>query len=184
MPDDLWSGVRPQLETLAGGKDEDSAPVLEQQAKAQAIIDQMPRMSADLIVWVCNVMAAVIAKESSNRMSVEATATVFAPGLVPPPPGDDPATLMLWTDKGVEVTALLARAHAAKPLRPEAADGTDLGGTGPDAGPEGGVGDADAEESASQPKRRARLSMDQKVQGLNALLAEMDVGKVTAVDVC
>ena len=28
------------------------------------------------------------------------------------------------------------------------------------------------------------VSMDEKMQGLDALLAEMEVGKVTAVDVC
>ena len=184
LPDDLWSGVRPQLEALASGGGE-QPPVLEQQAKAQAVIDQMPRLCADLVIWVCNVMATVVAKEGSNRMGIEAAATVFAPGLVPPPPGDDLSALMLWTDKGVEVTALLARAHMAKPLRPDSADGTDLTGPGAD-GPEVVAGEAQAEAEASgvEPKRRARLSMDEKMQGLNALLAEMEVGKITAVDVC
>ena len=47
-----------------------------------------------------------------------------------------------------------------------------------------GEAQAEAEASGVEPKRRARLSMDEKMQGLNALLAEMEVGKITAVEVC
>ena len=47
-------------------------------------------------------------------MTIEAVSTVFAPGLVPPPPGDpDPSTFMLWSDRGVgDRRPARTRAHA------------------------------------------------------------------------
>ena len=80
---------------------------------AQGLLYQMSPSAADLVVWVCDVMVAVVAREADNRMNIGAVSTVFAPGLVHVPAGcDDPAAFMQVTAT-CHVSPDLTRAHAA-----------------------------------------------------------------------
>lgn len=138
LPDDLWIGVRDRLEGVTSR--ETSSEPERQVELLQGILYDLPLAHAELIVWMCEVMKRVNANESANLMTIEAVSTVFAPGLVPPPPGDpDPSTFMLWSDRGVEIAGLLVRAHMARPL-------------------------------SAHPPNSKRKSVEETVRGLNAQL--------------
>jgi hypothetical protein len=47
-----------------------------------ALVGQLPRRSADLVVWVCHVMSAVVDREVETRMGCSAIAAVMAPVLM------------------------------------------------------------------------------------------------------
>jgi len=197
LPDDIWSGARDQLEatisgdaaqfalsSASGGSAAAAGGLAYLQQAAQQLLYSLQPLAADLVVWVCDVMVAVVSHEETNRMSREAVSTVFAPGLVHPPGGDscDPATFMEWTEKGVMATSLLVRVHSKQRLlsRPldDAAD--DAAAAADDAEGGGGAGDDGAGDGGAPRRRRARLSVEDRAAGLNALLAEMDVTKPSA----
>ena len=86
------------------------------------LLPQLPRRSADLITWCCDVMCAVAARESENRMSAHAIAVVFAPplmrGAVRGADADDnPLAAVLSAQQSVELAAALLAAHKVERLR-------------------------------------------------------------------
>ena len=108
-------------------------------------------------------------------MNLTAVATVFAPGLVPPPAddSDDPMAALAWMDKGLRLTTALARAHVTSRLRASPPDLDDDASAG-----NGVLTDApavDDEDCASPPagSRRPRLSIEDRQKGYEALMAEM-----------
>ena len=123
LPDDVWAGVREQIDALpladcvSGWGEGDGKPE-ELHGIIQSIVYQLDPSGADLVVWVCDVMVAVVAKEESNRMNVGAASTVFAPGLVHAPISSEahPVALMMASEKGVQLTTYLLRAHMFKKL--------------------------------------------------------------------
>ena len=123
LPDDVWAGAREQIDALpsadcvSGWGEGDGKPE-ELHGIIQSIVYQLDPSGADLVVWVCDVMVAVVAKEESNRMNVGAASTVFAPGLVHAPISAEahPVALMMASEKGVQLTTYLLRAHMFKKL--------------------------------------------------------------------
>ena len=80
MPRELWLPVRGELSALLG-----SAAARDVTALGEAIRDLLPRLlrrSADLVVWVCDLMLAVTAHEAENRMGSGAIIAVMAPVLM------------------------------------------------------------------------------------------------------
>ena len=81
-----------------------------------------------------------------------------------------------------QATSLLVRVHSKQRLlsRPldDAAD--DAAAAADDAEGGGGAGDDGAGDGGAPRRRRARLSVEDRAAGLNALLAEMDVTKPSA----
>ena len=126
LPDDLWAPVRAELPALmdgwaaeGGGAPSALAAHPAVHAAAQQLLWRLSERAAAIIVWCCDVMAAIITHEPSNRMGLSAAATVFAPGLVPPPAAStDPASLLEWTGRGVRLTSLLLQIHLQACLRP------------------------------------------------------------------
>ena len=47
-----------------------------------SLVLQLPQRSADLIVWILDVMSAVVQREADNRMGPDAIAAVLAPVLM------------------------------------------------------------------------------------------------------
>ena len=142
LPTDLWAGARQEITELdrsgqlaqvvadgdgeggdgaAGGGSQEAAAAAPPEGAhdvAARLVAQLSPACADLVVWVCTVMAAVLKHEEANRMNVGAIATVFAPGLVHPPDGaTDPSSFMVWSQIGHQLTTLLLRAHVANRLR-------------------------------------------------------------------
>ena len=126
MPDDVWSDVHDQIPTLldevaalqeAAGENVDAGV----HGAVQRLVYQLqPQpMAAGLVVWVCDVMREVIAHEAHSQMGATAVAVVFAPGLVHPPADamSDPMAMMRWSERGVQLTSALLRAHAFARLR-------------------------------------------------------------------
>ena len=138
LPDDVWKGARAQLETIGETMDKlldqstttsddrggasvgggrggtvEAAGEGALHAYAQGLIQRLDDpLAAELVVWVCDVMAAVVACEPHNRMGIAAVATVFAPGLVHvPEDATDPTSFMAWSERGLRLTTLLVRAH-------------------------------------------------------------------------
>lgn len=122
LADDLWGDVRHELEALplqdwAGDTSDGVASHPAIRASALKLLSALPPHCSDLILWVCDLMVAVTAREATNRMSLSAVATVFAPGLVPSPAScTNPLEMLAWTDRGVRLTSLLLRLHMHKPL--------------------------------------------------------------------
>ena len=83
----------------------------------RALITQLPRRSADLIIWTCDVMAAVVAREEDNRMSPTAIAAVVAPVLMrglAPEDGEaasDPLAALKAAQHGTKLAEALLAAH-------------------------------------------------------------------------
>ena len=114
--------MRSELEALplqdwAGDSSEGAASHPAVRAAALKLLSALPPHCSDLILWVCDLMVAVTAREASNRMGLSAVATVFAPGLVPSPHScTSPMEMFTWTDRGVRLTSLLMRLHMHEPL--------------------------------------------------------------------
>ena len=201
LPDDLWDSLRAQVDALpladqewGSGGDGGNGPD-ELHGLAQGLLYQMSPSAADLVVWVCDVMVAVVAREAVNRMNIGAVSTVFAPGLVHVPAGcDDPAAFMQASERSVQLTTLLLRAHMHSRLRtsahteeeedPHADDIAELSVDISDESERRLLGGASASTTAGlaparagppRPKVRARLSVEDQMAGLDSLLAEMAV---------
>ena len=187
LPDDLWADVRPHISQLdregvladGGADDGDEAAADEVHATVQALVHTIPDAPyADLVVWVCDVMARVLTHEEDNRMNVGAIATVFAPGLVhPPPTATDPGAFMVWSQIGNNLTAMLVRAHSRKRLTPAAPGAADEAGA---AAPVDVTDDAADGAGAAPRKSRSRRSVEDQMDGLQALLKEMSASDALA----
>lgn len=79
VPRELWAPVGGPLAELLHAAGADAAALGE---GMRGLLPQLPRRSADLVVWVCDVMLAVVAREADNRMGRGAIAAVLAPVLM------------------------------------------------------------------------------------------------------
>ena len=182
LPDDVWAGVREQIDALpladcvSGWGEGDGKPE-ELHGIIQSIVYQLDPSGADLVVWVCDVMVAVVAKEESNRMNVGAASTVFAPGLVHAPISAEahPVALMMASEKGVQLTTYLLRAHMFKKLlavRPASKMEDEGAATVVDVSDAGGGGGG---STPKRPARRPSMSEEDQMAGLQAMLEEAQI---------
>ena len=104
------SAADPDSEEELGRKLRDAMPVL-------------PRRSADLIAWTCDVMSAVVDREVDNRMSVSAITAVMAPVLMRGAQGAgadaaaDPHASLAAAQQDVKLCAALLATHREARLR-------------------------------------------------------------------
>ena len=103
LPDDLWSSVRGELDAaLLDGKD----------VPAMQMIQKLPQPQNDLCMWLVDVMAAVVANESANRMGIEAISVVVAPNLLRPPDVPDANVVFAFTQKSVKFLVVMLTRRA------------------------------------------------------------------------
>ena len=117
--------MRGELSALLGG-----AAARDVTALGEAMRDLLPRLprrSADLVVWVCNLMLAVTAHEAENRMGSGAIIAVMAPVLMRGAAPDAEvaahddtaaaaAAAVAEARRGVQLVAALFEAHRRAPL--------------------------------------------------------------------
>ena len=101
LPSPLWRPVRERLAAVleagggeaaggeagggeaAGGREEGAPPPEPSRCeRLRSLLPLLPRRSADLVVWGCDAMLAVVEHEEQNRMNSVAIASVMAPVLM------------------------------------------------------------------------------------------------------
>ena len=112
LPDDLWRGARPELEEA-----------LANQAGPEALGPLLSLLGArerDVLLWACDVAAAVVARGEANGMSVQAMAVVLAPNVVRPL-CSDPLAMLAFTGRSVAWLTTVLAAHTPPPAAADAA---------------------------------------------------------------
>ena len=112
LPDDLWRGARPELEEA-----------LANQAGPEALgplLSLLGVRERDVLLWACDVAAAVVARGDANGMSVQAMAVVLAPNVVRPL-CSDPLAMLAFTGRSVAWLTTVLAAHTPPPAAANAA---------------------------------------------------------------
>jgi len=137
LPSPLWRPVRERLAAIleagggeagggeaAGGREEGAPPPEPSRCeRLRSLLPLLPRRSADLVVWGCDAMLAVVEHEERNRMNSVAIASVMAPVLMrglAPEGGDgeigDVVAQLSAAQDAVRLCILLLEAHSTRRL--------------------------------------------------------------------
>ena len=132
VPRQLWLPVSDELAALLGGTAAHGVAALGEGMRG--LLPRLPRRSADLVVWVCDLMLAVTTHEADNRMGPSAIVAVLAPvlmrgaasgtapGAAMAAPGDAAAAAaaaaaaLAKARQGVQLATALLEAHRCAPL--------------------------------------------------------------------
>ena len=108
LPRELWRPLRSEVEELPS--DAQLAIV-----RLRELVTRLPRRSADLVIWVLDVMRSVVQRETENRMGPGAVTAVMAPVLMRGATEDnatDAVAAVAAAKRNVDLAGALLAAHA------------------------------------------------------------------------
>ncbi|KAL1511046.1 hypothetical protein AB1Y20_005871 [Prymnesium parvum] len=117
LPLEIWWPAREQVIALLA----DGGGGVELGHKLRELLPSLSRRASAVVVWVCDLMAEVIAQEAHNRMGLSAMTAVLAPVLMRGAVDEgeetlDPRVQMTAAEDKIKLAGALFQSHLERPL--------------------------------------------------------------------